>query len=44
MPREDLFPGRWQDHLDAVLAAPAPAERPRTDGAIIAADYLLAAS
>ena len=44
MPREDLFLGRWQDHLDTVLAAPAPAERPRTDGALVAAGYLLAAS
>jgi len=42
MPRDDLFLGRWQDHLDAVLAQPAPAERPRTDGAAVAAGYLLA--
>jgi L-arabinokinase len=43
MPREDLLKGRWQDHLDAVLTQPAPPERPRTDGAVIAAGYLLAA-
>ena len=42
MPREHLFEGRWQDHLDAVIAAPAPPERPRTDGAVVAASYLLA--
>ncbi len=44
MPREDLFLGRWQDHLDAVAAGPAPPERPRTDGALVAASHLLAAS
>lgn len=43
MPREDLFRGRWRDHLDAVLAQPSPPERPRTDGAGIAASYLLGA-
>ena len=41
MPREDLFAGRWQDHLDAVVALPRPAARPRTDGASVAAHYLL---
>ena len=44
MPRDDLFQGRWQHHLDAVIAAPAPPERPRTDGALVAARHLLAAS
>jgi L-arabinokinase len=42
MPRHDLLEGRWQDHLDAVLACPAPPERPRTDGATVVASYLLA--
>jgi hypothetical protein len=41
VPREDLFGGRWQDHLDAVLAQPAPPERPLTDGARVAATRLL---
>ena len=41
MPRADLFQGRWRDHLDAVLASPAPPEKPRTDGAPVAAMYLL---
>jgi L-arabinokinase len=41
MPRGDLFLGRWQEHLDAVLALPAPPERPRTDGASVAARLLL---
>ncbi|MFO7692877.1 MAG: hypothetical protein R6V57_07330 [Vicinamibacterales bacterium] len=44
MPREDLFTGRWGDHLDAVIAAPTPPERPRTDGSLVAAGHLLAAS
>jgi hypothetical protein len=42
MPRDDLFAGRWQAHLDAVLTQPPPPERPRTDGAAVAAGYLLA--
>ena len=43
-PARISFAGRWQDHLDAVLAQPAPPERPRTDGALVAASHLLAAS
>lgn len=39
---DDLFAGRWQHHLDAVLAEPAPLERPRVDGADVAAQHLLA--
>jgi L-arabinokinase len=42
MPRDDLFQGRWQDYLDAVLLQPPPPERPRTDGAAVAAARLLA--
>jgi len=38
---EDLFGGRWQAHLDAVLAQPAPPDHPRTDGAALASRYLL---
>ena len=41
MPRDDLLEGRWLAHLDAVLDSPAPPERPRTDGATVAAGYLL---
>ncbi|HPK71400.1 MAG TPA: hypothetical protein PLN93_05640 [Vicinamibacterales bacterium] len=37
----DLFGGRWQAHLDAVLAQAAPPEKPRTDGAVLAATFLL---
>jgi L-arabinokinase len=38
---DDLFAGRWQSHLDAVIAQPAPPDRPATDGARIAARHLL---
>lgn len=38
---DDLFSGRWQPHLDAVLAQPDPPTRPPTDGADVAADILL---
>lgn len=38
---EDLFSGRWQSHLDALLAQPAPPTQPPTNGADVAADILL---
>jgi L-arabinokinase len=34
---EDLVAGRWADAIDALVQQPAPAERPRIDGAAIAA-------
>jgi hypothetical protein len=37
----DLFSGRWQPHLDALLAQPAPPEQPRVDGAEVAAGLLV---
>ena len=37
----DLFAGRWQSHLDALLAQPAPPAKPPTTGADVAADILL---
>ena len=37
----DLFSGRWSDHLDRVLAQPAPAEQPAVDGAAVAAGIVL---
>lgn len=36
----DLFSGRWQPHLDALLSLPAPLVRPEVNGADIAADIL----
>jgi UDP:flavonoid glycosyltransferase YjiC (YdhE family) len=41
---EDLFAGRWSEHVAALVAQPAPPERWRTDGAAIAADELLEAA
>jgi L-arabinokinase len=39
--QEDLLAGRWADAIDALLAQPAPLERPRVDGAEIAADEIM---
>ena len=38
---EDLFAGRWQPHLDALLAQPAAPKPPAVNGAEVAADILL---
>jgi L-arabinokinase len=38
---EDLFAGRWQTHLDGLLAQPAPPEHPRVDGAAVVAHRIL---
>jgi hypothetical protein len=37
MSQEDLLAGRWRDAVDALLAQPDPPERPRIDGATVAA-------
>ena len=37
----DLFAGRWESHLDALLAQAAPPETPDTDGADVAAIRIL---
>jgi hypothetical protein len=42
--QEDLFGGRWGDAVAALLAQPHPAERPRVDGAEIAAAEVLKAA
>jgi L-arabinokinase len=39
---EDLYAGRWEPALDAVLAQPAPPERPPVDGADVVARMLVA--
>ncbi len=36
----DLFAGRWQPHLDALLAQPAPPDTPATNGAEVAAQLI----
>ena len=38
---DDLFAGRWQTHLDALLAQPTPPESPATNGADVATAALL---
>jgi hypothetical protein len=38
---DDLFAGRWQSHLDALLGQADPLTTPATNGADIAADMLL---
>jgi len=38
---DDLYGGRWQAHLDALLAQPAPPTRPPTNGAALAAHLIL---
>jgi hypothetical protein len=38
---DKLFAGRWLPDLDALLAQPAPPDRPRVDGAEVAAALLL---
>jgi L-arabinokinase len=37
-----LIAGRWREAIDAAFRAPAPPERPRTDGADAAADMIAA--
>jgi hypothetical protein len=40
--QSDLRAGRWRAALDAAVSAPAPPERPRTDGAQVVADMIAA--
>lgn len=42
LPQEELFAGRWADAIDALLAQPAPPERPAVDGAAVAAREVIA--
>jgi hypothetical protein len=37
---EALLAGRWSDAIEAALEAPAPGERPRTDGADVIAEMI----
>jgi len=38
---EDLLAGDWQEAIEALLAQPRPAGRPRVDGASVAAAIIL---
>lgn len=42
IPHDDLFAGRWDPYLRDVLTQPAPSDRPRTDGAEVVAEKILA--
>ena len=37
----DLFAGKWEPHLDKLLAQPKPKKKADTSGAEVAADILL---
>ena len=39
--QQDLFAGRWVPRLTRVLSAPAPPERPPTDGADMIAEMIV---
>jgi len=39
--QEEMVAGRWRDAIEALLDQPPPAERPRVDGASVAADMIL---
>lgn len=41
--QESLLAGRWLERLDALVVSPPPPERPRTDGAEVAAEMIGAA-
>ena len=41
--QDDLFSGKWDSHLDKLLAQPKPRKKVDTNGAEVAADILLAA-
>jgi UDP:flavonoid glycosyltransferase YjiC (YdhE family) len=41
IPQDDLLAGRWAAHVDALLGQPPPRERPRVDGAAVAAEEIL---
>ena len=40
---DDLFAGKWETHLDKLLAQSKPKKKPETNGAEVAADILLKA-
>lgn len=42
IPQDELLAGQWKESIDALLGQPDPPERPRVDGAEIAATHVLA--
>lgn len=40
---DDLFDGKWESHLDKLLAQPKPKKKPETNGADVAAEIILKA-
>ena len=38
---DELFSGKWEPHLDKLLAQPKPKKKPDTSGAQVAAEILL---
>jgi hypothetical protein len=40
---DDLFAGKWESHIDKLLAQPKIKKKPETNGADVAADILLKA-
>ena len=40
---DDLFNGKWETHIDKLLAQPKPKKKPETNGAEVAAEILLKA-
>ena len=41
IPQQDLMAGRWLEHVQRLLAQPAPPERMPTNGADVAAEQIL---
>jgi hypothetical protein len=37
----DVLASRWSNYLDALLAQPAPPQRPASNGADVAADLII---
>ena len=40
---DDLFAGKWESHIDKLLAQPKLKKKPETNGADVAAEILLKA-
>lgn len=44
IPQEDLLAGNWRGALEELLSSPAPPEKPATNGAQVAAEFIFALS